>query len=171
MMPALKKLHIRESLSQLQELSRGQIPLVYERIKAIIVFKQYEQEGISCQAVANKTGSHISSVQRWRKTYQQEGLDSLLVYDYKGKPSRLFSDEQNERLEAKLKDVNSGLQGYVELQAWVKEELGVEANYFNVRKYVKKRFGTKVKRARKSHVEKDIEAVEAFKKTLLRPTR
>ena len=86
-----------------------------------------------------------------------------MSYGYQG---QLFSDEQHDKLGAKLKDIHNGLQGYVELQTWVKEELGVEADYFNLRKYVKKHFGTKVKRSRKSHVKKYPEAVAS-----LRPTR
>ena len=55
----------------------------------------------------------------------------MMSYGYQG---QLFSDEQHDKLGAKLKDIHNGLQGYVELQTWVKEELGVKEDYFNLRK-------------------------------------
>jgi transposase len=45
------------------------------------------------------------------------------------------------------------------------EQYGVEVNYHRIREYLIKHFKTKVKRPRKSHIQKDPQAEEAFFKT------
>jgi hypothetical protein len=51
------------------------------------------------------------------------------------------------------------------LQQWIETEFNKKLKYITVYKYAKRNFNTKIKVARKSHVKKDIEAGESFKKT------
>jgi transposase len=53
----------------------------------------------------------------------------------------------------------------VELKRWIEEQFNKEVKYNTLLKYSIKNFGSKVKTARKSHVKKDEQAVESFKKT------
>jgi transposase len=82
-----------------------------------------------------------------------------------GKPS-VFSKQEHARLEKKLRDPKNGLAGYVELQQWVKEELNKDVKYNTLLKYAARHLGASVKAARKSHVNKDEQASETFKKIL-----
>ena len=60
----------------------------------------------------------------------------------------------------------NGLRGYTELLNWIEQEFGKDVKYNTLLKYCIRKFGSKVKVARKSHVKKDDQAAEAFKKTL-----
>ncbi len=55
-----------------------------------------------------------------------------------------------------------------ELLTWVEAEFNKTIKYNTLLKYTTRHFGSKVKVARKSHVKKDEEAVNAFKKTSLK---
>jgi hypothetical protein len=81
-----------------------------------------------------------------------------------GKPS-IFTKEEHKKMEALLHNPKNGLAGYVELQKWVCDEFEKDVKYNTVLKYATGHFGSKVKTARKSHVKKDREAVQTFKKT------
>ena len=81
-----------------------------------------------------------------------------------GKPA-IFTAQEHEQIEKKLKDPKNGLAGYVELQEWIEQEIKKEVKYNTVLKYAMRNFGSKVKVARKSHVKKDAASVSHFKKT------
>ena len=57
-----------------------------------------------------------------------------------------------------------GFKPFVEIQHWLKENFGMEMKYQAVNKYVKQKFGARSKVARKSHINKDDNAVVVFKK-------
>ena len=59
----------------------------------------------------------------------------------------------------------------MELLEWVKTELHKELKYITLVKYAERNFGSKIKVARKSHVKKDLDKVEAFKKTSVKSVR
>ena len=80
-----------------------------------------------------------------------------------GRPS-LISKAEHKKLESKLKDPTNGLRGYTALQTWVEKEFNKSIKYNTLLKYAMRHFQSKVKVARKSHVKKDVEAVEDFKK-------
>jgi hypothetical protein len=65
-----------------------------------------------------------------------------------------------------LNDRQNPLRGYVELLHWVKSSFNKEIKYNTLLKYTNREFAARVKVARKSHIKKDEQAVEAFKKTL-----
>lgn len=48
---------------------------------------------------------------------------------------------------------------------WIENEFKKQIKYNTLLKYSIKNFGSKVKVARKSHIKKDEDAVDAFKKT------
>ena len=55
--------------------------------------------------------------------------------------------------------------GFVELQTWFNETFQTEINYKTFHGFVVRKFDAKIKTARKSHINKDSEAVEDLKKT------
>jgi len=70
-----------------------------------------------------------------------------------------------------LKDPTNGLRGYVELLRWVEHEFKKQINYNTLLKYSVKNFGSKIKVARKSHINKNDEAVATFKKTSVKSVK
>jgi transposase len=164
-MSAPKKIVIKESLNELRKLQKNSIPMIANRLRVLIEFKKHEETGISKREVSDIVGVNHNSVQTWRSKYIFGGIDAILSYEKKeGRPS-LITKQEHEKIEAKLKNPQNGLNGFVELQQWIEDELKKELKYNTVFQYAKRNFGAKVKVARKSHVKKDEQAVEDFKKT------
>jgi len=67
-------------------------------------------------------------------------------------------------IEAKLTHPDEAFRSFEELRQWIDEHFVPGINYHMVNKYVKRKFGAKLKVARKSHVWKDKQQVEEFKK-------
>ena len=66
-----------------------------------------------------------------------------------------------------LHDPANGLQGYKELKQWYEKKTGRSIKYITLVKYCQRHFNTKIKVARKSHINKDEQEVISFKKTLV----
>lgn len=166
-----KQIHIVESIGELRKLQKSSIPMIANRIKALIEFKKHEQKGISKRAVADNIGVNQNSVQTWRTMYINGGIEAVLSYQKQaGRPSGITKAE-HKQIEAKLKDPKNGLRGYVELLDWMESEFNKTFAYNTVLKYCHRHFNSKIKVARKSHIKKDEEAVSTFKKTLVEPVK
>jgi transposase len=165
-MSKAKQLCIRESVLELKRLLVGRSVTISNRIRMLILIKNSEGTDLSKQALGKLLGVSSSSTQIWRKMYEEGGI-SLLLEDKRRigfKPSLITQDE-HEKIEEKLNDPTNGLRGYVELQAWISQEFGKPIKYNTLLKYCGRHFGSKSKVARKSHVKKDLQAVENLKKT------
>jgi transposase len=166
-----KFIQVKEGLAELRALQKKSNFLIANRIKVLIEFKKNEKTGISKRAVANNTGLDPNSVQRYRTLYIAGGLDLLMKYEKRaGRPS-LLNKEEHKKLETKLKDPKNGLRGYTELQNWVEKEFKKSIKYNTLLKYSVRHFKSKVKVARKSHVKKDDNAVEVFKKSSIKSSK
>jgi len=166
-----KKFKIKETLAELRKLQRESIPMISNRVRVLIEFKKFEDEGLSKREVADATGFNHNSVQTWRNLYIKGGIKALMAYTkHEGRPS-IITAKEHRQIEAKLKDPKNGLRGYVELQAWAENEFKKPIKYNTLLKYSIRKFGSKIKVARKSHVKKDAQRVEAFKKTSARSAR
>jgi transposase len=131
----------------------------------LILIKNNEGENFSKQTLGKMLGVSSSSIQIWRRLYERGGLSLLLEDKRIGFKPSLISQEEHEKLESKLNDPTNGLRGYVELQDWIRQEFGKTIKYNTVLKYCGRHFASKSKVARKSHVKKDLQAVEDLKKT------
>ena len=170
-MASPKPLLVSESISELKKIQKNSIPMIANRLRAIIEYKKHEKTGISKRAVADAIGANHNSVQTWRKLYEQGGIAELLKYEkHKGRPSEI-SKEEHVLIEKKLNDPKNGLCGYVQLLNWMEEEFNRTFKYNTVLKYSMRHFQSKVKVARKSHIKKDDEAVNTFKKTSVKPVK
>lgn len=141
--------------------------MMMPRIKMLIEMKKEGEKGISKRELMNRIGASSQSIQNWRTTYKKGGLEKLLEHNRKGCKPSVFTEDEHRRLSALLHDPDNDLNGFVELREWVKKEFGKEVKYNTILKYCIKNFGAKVKVARKSHVKKDGEQTETFKKTLV----
>ena len=158
---------IKETLKELRSQLKMASLMIQPRIKMLIAMKQAGDKGISKRELMDSVGASSQSIHNWRTAYKQGGLEALVHNGRKGKAGKpsIFTKEEHNKIEQKLKDPKNGLAGYVELQEWVAQEFQKEVKYNTILKYAARHFGSKVKVARKSHVKKDNEAVMTFKKT------
>lgn len=170
-MASPKQMNIKESLVDLKRLLKTSSPLISPRIRMLIELKKNEKQGISKRDIASLISVNHNSVQTWRTMYIKGGLKLLQSHNKKGFKTSVFTKEEHTAIEKKLKDPKNGLRGYVELLAWIEQEFKKQVKYNTLLKYSIKNFGSKVKVARKSHINKDETAVETFKKTLVKSAR
>lgn len=156
---------IKESIKDLKSLQRGQGEIVSKRMRVLIELKKHEKTGISKRDLSDITGINHNSINKWRRMYIAGGVTPLLVHGRIGFKKSLINDVEHKAIEKKLNDPKNGLRGYIELQDWLNNKFNKDFKYITVVKYAQRHFGSKIKVARKSHVKKDEELVDAFKKS------
>lgn len=156
---------VKESFEHLRKLLKSNSLFMSPRIKMLIELKKHEDTGISKRDLADLVGVSHNSIQTWRTQYLSGGIELLLSHKRTGYKPSLITVKEREKIEELLKNPSNGLRGYTELHAWVKKELNKDINYNTLYKYCVREFGSGIKVARKSHIKKDMEAVEALKKT------
>ena len=164
-----KQLVIKESLQELKAILKNAIPMIAPRIRMLMEIKKSATAGISKRELADLVGVNHNSVQNWRTLYAKGGIEAICTHNRTGFKPSVFTAEEHQAIEQKLKDPKGGLRGYVELLDWVEKEFNKQVKYNTLLKYSIKHFGSKVKVARKSHINKSEDAVSAFKKTSARP--
>jgi len=164
-MASAKIIKVKESDKELKAVLKKASTLILPRLRMLIELKNHEESGISKRDLATLIGVNHNSIQTWRTMYEQGGLTYLRSHRKTGFRPSVFTKDEHNAIEAKLKDPMNGLRGYTELLTWIEQEFGKGVKYNTLLKYCIRRFGSSVKVARKSHVNKDEQAVEAFKKT------
>lgn len=161
-----KVIIIKETEKEIKSYLKKSIPFIAQRIRLLLILKQHEATGISKREVSILAGISPGSAQKWRALYIKYGIDALLRHNKLGFKPSVFTPEDRARIEEKLNNPENGLHGYVELKEWIRAELGKDVLYRTVVNYCVTNFQSSVKVARKSHIKKDVEKVEDFKKTL-----
>lgn len=136
---------------------------IKRRIKSLILTKSNKFE--TRDKLAKYLGIDVKTLYVWTKTYQEEGLEAMLITSGGGKRRQKITDTIKDELEKKLNNSTLPLQGYTDAVEWVRKKFGVEINYHTLRSFMIANFGTKLKQPRKSHYKKDEKAFESFKKT------
>jgi transposase len=160
-----KRLIIKETEKVIKDLLKRSTPFIGQRLRVLLILKQHEQTGISKREVAKLAGVDPNSVQNWRTLYLNAGIEGLMIHKKVGFKPSVFNAIEHKKLEIKLNDPQNGLQGYVELKAWLEKETGKSFNYNTLLYYCIRNFESSVKVARKSHVNKNQHEVNDFKKT------
>lgn len=114
--------------------------------------------------LAQALGVNHNSVQCWRKKYEQGGIEALLQDRRGGNRAPVIDAQTDRAIALKLSDPLNAPRSFRELQDWVAEHYIEGINYQTLNKHVKRKYGARIKVARKSHVQKDKQAAEAFKK-------
>src|SRR3954464_405271 len=109
------------------------------RIQMLLLIK--EGKALSKRGLAVAVGADPNSIQKWRSTYAQKGLDGLLVFDGGGKKKSLISSTAHKAIEQKLTNPKEAFTSFIQLQDWISEEFVPGINYHTVNKYVKRHFG------------------------------
>lgn len=164
-MSSPKVIHVKEDAQTLRNLLKSSSLFLSPRVKMLLELKKNEDRGISKRELATLIGVNHNSIQTWRSMYLKGGLDLLLSHKKIGYKPTIITSQQREGLEKKLKDPTNGLRGYKELLRWVETEFGNNMEYNTLYKYCVREFGSSIKVARKSHIKKDVQAGDTFKKT------
>lgn len=162
---------VKETLKELSRLRKSSTDTQTKRLLMLIELKKEKGVAISKRDLAKRIGVDPNSITAWKKLYEKSGIQGIMADRRIGfKPSVVTADE-HKSIEKKLNDPKNGIRGYVELLDWVKTALSKDMNYITLVKYTERHFGSKIKVARKSHVKKDDQAVETFKKTLVKSVK
>jgi transposase len=115
-------------------------------------------------ALAAKAGVNRNCINSWKQLYVQQGLRALLIENRGGHKVGAINKEVHEQLHHRLSDPKGGFTSYKQAQRWINETFGLQMKYGAVNNYLKYHFHTKFKVGRKTHIQKDPLAAEAFKK-------
>ncbi len=158
------EIQIKESLEHLQEIKRKHTNFpVLKKLNALISLKK--REGISRQDLAQYLGVGKRSLERWLTIYKNEGIEGLVEIKPRRKGSKLISFGVHECLKNRVESGGNPFLGYWDAHQWIQKEHGVQISYYWLRNYMINHFGTKVKSVRKTHINKDANAVALFKNT------
>ncbi|MBD0295233.1 MAG: helix-turn-helix domain-containing protein [Flavisolibacter sp.] len=160
-MPTLKRIEVKQEVTELKRLYRKAAPHLKPRIKMLMIARE---EGVYSQGkLAQRLKVDANSAKTWKRAYESGGLDSLLQDSGTGNNPSVIDAKTHEALRAKLTTPTEAPRSYKELQDWLSEHHISGINYQTLRGYVQRHFGTKLKVVRKSPIRKDKEAVEGFK--------
>lgn len=156
------EIEIRESIDELKKLLNKQSNMKSrQRVNALIEIKR--QSSSSRLALAQYLGIGKRTLERWLSIYKDEGLSGIVRVKSRRKGSSIITEEIHGALEKRVNSKDASFLGYWDAHQWVQQEYGIEISYYWLRRYLISRFGTKVKSTRKSHINKDGQAVALFK--------
>ena len=155
--------HIKETEADLKKLLRKQPEHLRDRVRMLIVCKK-STDPLSKTTLSQEIGVNHNSIQKWRKAYISGGIEKMLEYNRGGFKPSLITADVHKKIEEKLTNPKEAFRSFVELQQWIDKHFVPGIKYHAVNKYVKRKFGAKLKVARKSHIKKDEKQVEEFKK-------
>ena len=141
-----KPLHfvVKETLIQLSSLMKQQPQHLKDRVRFLQVCKK-SKVTLTKYQIAEAVGVSHFTAQAWRKLYSTQGIEALLKFNRIGFKKSIIDKVTHDDIEKKLNDPKNGLIGYKELQAYISEHFIKDINYHTVNKYVKRKFGTKLK--------------------------
>jgi len=159
-MPKRIVIDVKESIKELKLLQKKH-PSQYSRLQMLILIKEgtiVSKDDLAIALCVSNKSVHI-----WRTNYMRGGID-LLLEDKRGGKAGQITAQAHQRLEQRLNSSDDGFRSFIDIQQWLKSDFGIEMEYQAVNKYVKRKFGARLKVARKSHVNKDPNATALFKK-------
>ena len=159
----MKTIEIKESLADLKNIiKKAKTHQSVLRIQCLLFLK--EKRFKNRMSIADTLGVSLSSIDRWIKTYESQGIEQLLKMSSGGKRREVITKEIHEKLSQKLHDSNNPLLGFHEAVQWVEDNFNKQVKYTTLYSYIRKNFEGKLKVPRKSHYKNNPEAVEDFKK-------
>jgi transposase len=157
---------VKESELELQQYILWlKTPTKKNRLKILLEIKKAGAKGISKRDLSAKTKLNHHTVQIWRKIYGKECIAAFLEDGITCfKPSGI-TEQEHLAIGSQQNDPDNGLQGYMELKHWYEATYNTEIKYGTLLKYCVRHFKSSCKAARKSHMKKDANQVDHFKKT------
>jgi len=128
-MSAPKLFIIKETESEIEKQIKSSTRIISKRFQALLVFKHYENLGVSKRQVADEIGVNHNSIQTWRSAYISGGIQQLKAHANIGYKPLFINANQEKALEQKLNDSNNGVVGFVELLDWYNKSFNSEIKY------------------------------------------
>ena len=150
---------------------KSQSAMIAKRLQALLVFKKHEKVGISKRELADIVGVNKNSNQTLRMANIDGGMLLLLSHSKKSNRKSVFTKEQEQAIQVQINDPKNGFVGFDEFLQWFNTAHDTTVNYKTSHGFIVRKFKVKVKTARKSHVKKNIEALESLKKTVVKPVK
>ena len=160
-----KQVIVKESVSELR-LYQKRFPSKFKALQMLITLKQ--QGSLSKDKLALLLGSSHSSVLNWRRIYMDKGIAALLVEHRGGFKKGKVTALAEKKLTQRLNSPKEGFRSFIEIQQWLLVEFNIDMEYHAVNKYVKRKFGARLKVGRKSHVQKSPADEAVFKKPIFK---
>lgn len=161
-----KQITITETVQDLKQLFHKHPNHLHPRIKMLY----YLQSNITNKTkdLAEKLLVSISSIQDWKNAYASGGLKELLQYERgQNKSNATITPEVNKIIAEQLSSPTSAFTSYTSLYQWLKENHLENVTYRIVHHHTHTKLKASLKVARKSHIKKDEQAVDDFKKMLI----
>jgi transposase len=164
-MTGVTSIDVRESLDNLSEqLRQAETLMAKERLQVLYWLKQENAPSIS--AIAKAIGKHRNTLQTWLSLYRSGGIEAMLALKKSPGGVRVIPQWAEQSLAKRLQEPNHGFKSYGQVQQWLAETLGVEAEYHAVYQMTRYRLKAKLKVARPQHSKQDSEQRDTFKQTL-----
>lgn len=164
-MVGVTSIEVKESLDDLaQWVRQAQTSTVKERLQVLYWLKQEKAPSIS--AIARAIGKHRNTLQTWLSMYREGGVAAMLEIKKSPGGVRVIPSWAEEALAKRLQQPNQGFGSYGEVQQWLAQTLGIEAEYHTVYQMTRYRLKAKLKVARPQNSKQNLQQPEAFKKTL-----
>ena len=152
---------IQQNIPGLRSLQKRH-PGKYKALQMLVLLKQ--QGDLSKDKLSLLLGSSDKSISIWRKQYLTGGIAELLVDKRGGKKPGKITAIAHKKLAERLHNPKQGFRSFIEIQQWLLDEFDMDMGYHAVNKYVKRKFGARLKVSRKSHVQKSPADEAVFKK-------
>lgn len=165
-MVGVTSIAVHESRDELTEqLKQAKTLTDKERLQVLYWLKQENAPSIS--TIAKAIGKHRNTVQTWLSRYRSGGIAAMLEIK---PPStggvRVIPQWAETALAKRLQEPEHGFKSYGQVQQWLAEQLGVEAEYHAVYQMTRYRLKAKLKVARPQNHKQDREQRSAFEQTL-----
>lgn len=165
MMVGVTSIEVKESLDELtKRLSQAKRPSNKERLQVLYWLKQENAPSISL--IAKAIGKHRNTLQTWLSMYRKGGIEGMLATKTSSGGVRVIPQWAENALGKKLQEESNGFQSYGQVQQWLAQTLGINAEYHAVYQMTRYRLRAKLKVARPQNCKQDKEKRLAFKKTL-----
>jgi transposase len=141
---------VKESVEELTQRIK-EATTIREKDKLQVLYWLKQEKAPTIKDIAKSLGHHRNTVQTWLSKYREEGLEGMLERKKSEGRARVIPEWAEKALEKRLKEEEKGFKSYGEVQEWLAENLGVEAEYHTVYQMTRYRLKAKLKVARPEH--------------------
>ncbi len=127
-MPGVCKLEITETVEELKTLlAQQKTASGFQKVQAIYLLKIAQVKTV--KELALTLGVNRITVQRWLKTYREQGISALLKGKHCCGRKPIISPEILADLKQCLSQSDHGFKTYCEIQNWLKQKYDLEVSY------------------------------------------
>ncbi|NJL20088.1 MAG: helix-turn-helix domain-containing protein [Leptolyngbyaceae cyanobacterium SM1_3_5] len=164
-MVGVSNIVIAESLDELtQQLQQAQAPRDKERLQVLYWLKQNNAPNVS--TIAQSLGKHRNTIQTWLSLYRVGGVQAMLAVEKSPGGVRVIPQWAETALAKRLEQAEHGFISYGQVQQWLAQTLGAEAEYHAVYQMARYRLKAKLKAACPQNTKQDRQQRDSFEQTL-----